>query len=390
MPGAVHALIERVAQTDVPAPHDLPGERRGVDRRDQFQGAARLAQRHGQRLAGVHRVEQGRHLADVTAAWRRVVGGPRGSELLVARCRGERPVGVGVAVQVLDLQGRALGVDANRGRLTRRDNRVHDRRQRPAGEPHHGQGHVLGVGVPGLPSGHRGDLCPRAEQRQQEVELVDAVAHHRPTALDVPPPTPRRPEVVGVAVPERVTGGHQRAADALVLLSAADQQGAGAARTGAEPVLEDNSHVHPGALADGKKLVDLGKAQRRRLLQEHRHTRAQALGGQRNVRAGRGADVREVQPAAPWPGMPECSGQVAAPVVDPMAGREVPGPRRLEVHARDHRRPPALAGNCGGMRGRDRTRADDQRPPRCHSPAPTVATSSGPMAARSVGRKQLS
>jgi hypothetical protein len=178
-----------------------------------------------------------------------------------------------------------------------------------------------------------------------------------------------------------VTGGQQWAADALVPLPCGGQQGAGAARTGAEPVLEDDSHLHPGAVRHGEKLVDLREAEGRRLLQEHRHTRAQALDGQRDVRAGWGADVREVQPAALWPGLPECSGQVAAPVADPVPGREVPGPRRLEVHASDYRRPPALAGNRGGMRGRDRARADDQRPPQRHSPAPTETIPNGPMAA---------
>jgi hypothetical protein len=103
-----------MAGSDVTAPDDLPGERRGVDRRDQFQSAARLAKWHGKVLTAVHRIEHGRHLADVAAARFGVVGGPERGELIVARCSGEGPVGVGVAVQVINLERRALGVDADR------------------------------------------------------------------------------------------------------------------------------------------------------------------------------------------------------------------------------------------------------------------------------------
>jgi hypothetical protein len=110
------------------------------------------------------------------------------------------------------------------------------------------------------------DLRPRAEQRQQKIELVNAMTHRRPTALDIPASTPRDGEVFGVAVPEGVTRGHQRPADALLRRPVDGQQCPRATCTGAEPVLEDDGDVHPSALGDGEKLVDLRKAERRRLL----------------------------------------------------------------------------------------------------------------------------
>ena len=197
------------------------------------------------------------------------------------------------------------------------------------------------------------------------------MADGRPAALGVPPSTPGHGEVVGVAVPEGVARGQERPADAIVQSPAVRQQSLRPACTGAEPVLEDDGNVHPGALGDGDQLVGLGKAQRRRLLQEHRHTSLEALDRQRDVRAGWSADVREVHPAAVGPGLAKCGAQVVAPALDPVPGGETLGPRRVDVHPRDDHCARAVAGDRGGVRARDRARADDQCAPEVDNPTPS-------------------
>lgn len=214
------------------------------------------------RAAGEQIVDQAAELGlvaagDVLACRRR----PRVS--CVGRRR-ELPVGVLVAVQVVDLQRSAGGVDPDPAELLRRQQAVDHTRHRVALEDHRRHRDVLELDRTIQPYGGGVDRAPRSEQVQQQVDLVDAVAQRRPTTLTDPRPAPLRVEVRSRPEPQRLADRDLRSTQ-----GAAGQELGGAHRPGSVPVLEDDVHrASAGRLGLGHR-VQLGQAQHRRLLQQH-------------------------------------------------------------------------------------------------------------------------
>lgn len=124
---------------------------------------------------------------------------------------------------------------------------------------------------------------------QQQVVLVDAVAHGRAAALGGPAAAPGHRVVGGVAVPGRLAVCDQRGAQ----LAARDQV-AGVRRAGAVPVLEDHGRVRPGRLLGRRDVVVLGEGEAQRLLAQHPGTGLQRGHRLLPVQRRRCADQDEV------------------------------------------------------------------------------------------------
>ncbi|MCY1225486.1 hypothetical protein D9M72_376830 [compost metagenome] len=184
---------------------------------------------------------------------------------------------------------------------------------------------------------------------EQEVELVDAVAHGGAAALGVPGPPPRHVPVAVRAVPEGVAAGHERAAEA----AGPDQGPRGSGRV-AETVLEHAGELRAALRLRSLQPVEVGQRQRRRFLGEHVHSRFQALDGLVDVHHGRRAQVHDVRF-----GHGQQFGKALVAAGNPVLLTEGIQPRRVHIAGRHEFRP--VAGPCQVVRVHrgDPTRSHD-------------------------------
>ncbi len=279
-----------------------------------------------------------------------VPGVPRRAHLrLPPRRRGDPPVLVLVPVQVLHLDGRVFEVEPQVARLPGRQQRVHHGGHGTVLEAHEGAGHVLGGRGARLPVGDGGDLGPLAQHGEQEVHLVDAVAHRGTTALDLPVPAPRHREVLVRPIPERVADRHERPAEVTGLDQAAQPQ-----RGAAEAVLEDGGEPGPAGPLGGQDVVEFGQREGRGFLAQHRDTRRQAGDGLLVVRPRGRAEVDEVGCR-----LPQRRGQVGVPVLDAPPLGELVEPPLVHVDRGDQFRTLGQPAEPVGMGVGDAPRADD-------------------------------
>src|SRR4030095_15940947 len=140
-----------------------------------------------ERESGVERVIHRQELCRVAAAPLQRFGSPSGRHLvLMARCRSYGPVLGGIAVQVAELDSGELAVNTDIRGFAGREQRVDDRGSGAIFEANQGNREVFGGRCPGLAGCDSRDFFPRAEQVQEEVELVDAVAHGWTAAFRLP------------------------------------------------------------------------------------------------------------------------------------------------------------------------------------------------------------
>lgn len=287
----MHGRVERVARADLARPHRDVRERRLVQRGDQFQAATSVGAAAARPLPGAHTGDQLAQLFRVRTGHIRAEV-PPGGGLLVGHAgrRGDGPVLVAVTVQMGEFDGRALAVDADAADLVGAQHAVHDRGQRAVLEADQRGGDVLGLHVVDQPPGHGAHLAPRAEQVEQEIHLVDAVAHRRAATLGLPAAAPGHGVVRGVAVPGGLAVRDERAAEVVSVEQAAHMPGAGA-----EAVLEDDGGVRAGFLALLRLHgVEVGEGGHRRFLAPHPGPGAQRGDRLVAVQGRRGADGDEV------------------------------------------------------------------------------------------------
>jgi hypothetical protein len=210
------------------------------------------------------------------------------------RRRGDRPVLVVVAVQMVDRDRRLLRVDADGARSARGDTSLVT-----TGRPRRCPNATVAVrDILGLrlaieapePSPRRSGQSPRQEREQ--VQLMDAVAQRRAAALGLPLAPPRHREVASDPVPQRLALRDERAGRsappveqaldvrrAPCRCAAGRRPPAGRSRCGRPPRMSSSSS------SDG----------RRRLLDERRaRLRRMPRPSASRCAAGRGADVDDV------------------------------------------------------------------------------------------------
>lgn len=119
---------------------------------------------------------------------------------------------------------------------------------------------------------------------------MDAVPERRAATLGRPLAAPRHGEVVGVAEPERLTHGDQRAAERAAL-----QQRAHVRRGRSGALLEDDRELSARSLGPGPHVVEFIERRCRRLLDDHVRARCESGERLRAVRPRRRADEHDVR-----------------------------------------------------------------------------------------------
>ena len=145
-----------------------------------------------------------------TAGVRQTGIAPKTGSSCRIRCGRPGPVGIAVAVDVIDLEGAARGVHPNATELSRGEEAGHDCAYCAIGEGKYRQRHVLELNRTSDPRRTTVDGLPRAQQVEKQVDLMDAVSEGRSAALADPVATPLGQEVVVGAVPQGFADGYLR------------------------------------------------------------------------------------------------------------------------------------------------------------------------------------
>ncbi|MDI2020412.1 hypothetical protein PJL18_00919 [Paenarthrobacter nicotinovorans] len=290
------------------------------------------------------------------APLQRLAGPGGGDGGLVARRGRNGPVLGAVTVKVAEFDGGVFAIHADVRGFARREQRVDDRRGRAVFEADERGGEVLGRRGPGLPRGDCVHLVPWPQEVQEEIELVDAVAHRGPTALRFPRAAPRKIEILIRPVPQRVAAGYEGSSEI-----AATNQTPCSCRGVTEAVLEDARELGAARGLCGVEPVEVGKAECRRLLGQDVHTGLKALDRLVNVHHGRSTQVHDVRF-----GLGQQLREVLVAAGDPMLIREGLQACVFDIARGDQRRSVVGAGQVGRVNSCDPACSDDGHPVSLH------------------------
>ena len=285
--------VERIAREKGTAADDFAGEGGFVEGGEEFEGATGVVARGERAASSVHVGDEGGELRGVGRAdvgWETLPGLREGIGFFLRGGReGEAPVIAGVAIEVSELDGGFLVVEADVGFLPWAQGAVDDGSDGAVGEGDDGHGHVFDFDVAVEGRGDGADLGPIAEEMEQMIHGVDTERHRGTAEVAGPFAAPRGGVVGGIAEPKGVADGHEGAAELAGVGEGADVRGGGR-----EAHLEDAGGVAAGAFFCGFDRVELGEGAAERFFAED--PRAGLHGGNAHiaVEGGRGGDEDQI------------------------------------------------------------------------------------------------
>ena len=226
---------------------------------------------------------------------------------------------------MFQLDGGLLEIEAQVGFLPGREDAVDDAGDAAVVEIHEGGGDILDLDGAVERARDGAELAPTAEQKEELVHRVDAVADGGAAEFVGPLAAPRDLVVGGVAKPERVADGDERATERV-----RSDGGADVSHGGAVAHLENGGAETAGAFFGGLNQVEFGERGAEGFFAEHVRAGLHRGDGERRVKIRRRADMHEIGPS-----LGEKLRGVGEDAGDAVLGRERGGAGEVDVEDGD-------------------------------------------------------